>query len=56
MSGYRTKIKAAKVTKLASGKVVLEPTPYYGKMDASARIRARTSKRVRVVKSSGVQT
>lgn len=45
MSGFRTKIKAAKVTKTASGKVVLEPIPCYGK-SVSQRIASR--KKVRV--------
>lgn len=49
------KLKGFKVTKSKSGETILEPIPYYGK-DVSARIRARTSKRVRVVKSNGVQT
>jgi len=48
------KLKGFKVTKSKSGKTILEPIPCYGK-DASARIRERNSKRVRVVKSSGVQ-
>jgi hypothetical protein len=55
MTGRRSILKGFKVSKTKSGKTVLEPIPCYGK-DVSARIRARTSKRVRVVKSSGVQT
>lgn len=47
MSGFRTKIKAAKVTKTASGKVVLEPIPYYGK-SVSQRIASR--KKIKVSK------
>lgn len=55
MTGRRANIKGYKVSKSKSGKTILEPIPCYGK-DVSARIRARTSKRVRVVKSNGVQT
>lgn len=51
----QSKVKGYKVSKTKSGKTVLEPIACYGR-DVSAKIRMRNSKRVRVVKSSGVQT
>lgn len=46
-----TKIKGYRVHQDGRGKVTLEPLKFYGrKMDASARIRARNSKRVKVVR------
>jgi len=55
MTGRRSILKGYKVSKSKSGKTILEPVACYGR-DVSAKIRMRNSKRVRVVKSSGVQT
>lgn len=45
----KSSIKGYKVSKTKSGKTVLEPIATYGR-DVSARIRERTSKRVRVAR------
>jgi hypothetical protein len=47
----RSRIKGFRVSKSKTGKTILEPIACYGK-DASAKIRAQHSNKVRVVKST----